>query len=224
MAQARTKPTRERILDAAERLFGERGFAETSLREITARARVNLAAVHYHFGSKDGLIAEVLRRRLVPINRERLALLEAAEAEGTIRLEAVLEALVAPPLRLLHGAARERTALLRLMGRALNEPHPAVQAVLLEELRPLARRFARALERALPALPAEERFWRMHFCVGAMAHTIGDEFRLRLISEGQCGLDEDVERTIARLVRFLAAGFRAPAVVCGEVEAKCESL
>src|SRR5437867_6100600 len=94
--------SKERILDVAERLFAERGFAATSLRNITAEAAVNLAAVHYHFGSKDELIEAVFARRLGPLNRERLRLLEACRAAaggGSPSVEELLEALIAPALR-----------------------------------------------------------------------------------------------------------------------------
>jgi AcrR family transcriptional regulator len=74
--------TRERILRAAEELFMDRGFASTSLRMITARAKVNLAAVNYHFGSKEALIREVFERQLAPLNRARIVYLDQLEAEA----------------------------------------------------------------------------------------------------------------------------------------------
>ena len=72
--------TRERILNAAELLFVEQGFEATSLRQITTKAAANLAAVNYHFGSKQALIREVFERRLRVLNAERLAQLDAAVA------------------------------------------------------------------------------------------------------------------------------------------------
>ena len=92
--------TKETILDSAEQLFAEQGFAPTSLRAITARAGVNLAAVNYHFGSKADLSREVLARRLEPLNRERLRLLDACEATGKPPLEGIVAAFVAPALNL----------------------------------------------------------------------------------------------------------------------------
>ena len=92
--------TRQRILGAAEELFAERGFAGASLRQVTAAANVNLAAVNYHFGSKDNLIEEVFRRRLDELSRRRLERLAAIEAAGTPTLEAVLHAFITPALEL----------------------------------------------------------------------------------------------------------------------------
>jgi AcrR family transcriptional regulator len=92
-----------RILDTAERLFGERGLAATSLRAITSAAGVNPAAINYHFRSKNGLIRAVYARRLGPMNQRRLELLDACEerhGSGRLPLEEVVQALVAPVLQL----------------------------------------------------------------------------------------------------------------------------
>jgi len=95
--------TKERILDTAERLFSEQGYAATSLRGIIAEAGVNLAAVHYHFHSKEALLEAVILRRSVPANRERLALLSRFEEEADGNppaLEKVIEAFVSPTLQM----------------------------------------------------------------------------------------------------------------------------
>src|SRR5512135_2973000 len=103
--------TRTAILNAAERLYAERGFGDVTLRDIVAAAGVNLAAVNYHFGSKDELIAELFVTRSIATNRERLNELKAAEAEGGGRAEigSVLRALVAPTLRGCLGPENERS-------------------------------------------------------------------------------------------------------------------
>src|SRR5215467_2180302 len=112
--------TKERILDTAEKLFAEHGYGATSLRSIIAGAKVNLAAVHYHFRTKDALLDAVLKRRLEPVNRERLALLDAYEqgaGDGPLRLESVLTALIAPPLGLARNPAF--AGFMKLMGRVV---------------------------------------------------------------------------------------------------------
>src|SRR5690348_4560435 len=112
--------TKERILDTAERLFAARGYGATSLRSIIAAAQVNLAAVHYHFRTKEALLDAVLKRRLEPVNRERIALLDECEhaaGDGPPRLECVLAALIAPPLRLARDPAY--TDFVKLMGRVV---------------------------------------------------------------------------------------------------------
>src|SRR5579863_6043083 len=88
--------TKTRILDAAEKLFGEKGFDATSLRDITTEADVNLAAVNYHFQSKESLIEATIMRGAGPINQQRLAMLETAGPKATI--EQILEAFVGPVL------------------------------------------------------------------------------------------------------------------------------
>src|SRR5881409_3418413 len=104
-----TDRTRTAILEAAEQLYADRGFADVTLRDIVAAAGVNLAAVNYHFGSKDELIAELFVTRSIAGNRERLAELKAAEEAGGGRagIDAIFRALVGPPLRGCLGRDRE---------------------------------------------------------------------------------------------------------------------
>jgi len=204
------RETKEKILDSAEKLFARDGFPATSLRAITADAGVNLAAVHYHFGSKDALVEAVFTRRLEPLNQERLTLLDAVETSSEATSpEKILEAFVGPPLRLLRDEKRGGATFMRLMGRTLTEPSQQVQEIFIRQFREIAGRFTAALKHALPGLPPEEIFWRMHFSIGAMAHTMSDTFRLRLISGGLCD-SADVDATIHRLVTFLSAGMQAP--------------
>ena len=106
--------TKTRILDAAEKLFGEKGFDGTSLRDITTEADVNLAAVNYHFQSKDALVRAVIARRVVPVNQRRLELLDACEqaaGAGPLPIEAVLDAFIRPVLEIYASRAREFTPL-----------------------------------------------------------------------------------------------------------------
>ena len=120
-----TGATKDRILDTAEEIFADRGFAAASLREITRKAGVNLAAVNYHFGSKERLIQAVMARRLGPLNRERLVLLERIlENVGTARppVEAIVEAFIGPALRMKHALGEAGDSFLRLMGHAMNQP------------------------------------------------------------------------------------------------------
>jgi AcrR family transcriptional regulator len=96
------KDTRSRILDVAEELFSEQGLDRVSIRAITRKAKVNLAAINYHFGSKEDLIAAVFERRVVPVNEARLAALDAVEraaGKKSSKLEAILEAFIRPALQ-----------------------------------------------------------------------------------------------------------------------------
>src|SRR5215207_2421331 len=201
--------TRDSLLDASESLFSELGIQAASLRAITQSAGANLAAVHYHFGSKEGLVRAVFKRRLEPLNRERLEKLDACERKGG-SVEGVLRAFVGPLLRMWREAPDGGSAFARLMGRAYTEPSDEVRQILFEELAEVVRRFKVALERLLPHLSEEEVLWRFHFVAGSMGHTVACSQMLERYSEGRCRLS-DVERTIDLLVQFLAAGLHAPA-------------
>ena len=123
--------TRTAILAAAERLYADRGFGDVTLRDIVAAAGVNLAAVNYHFGSKDELIAELFVTRSIATNRERLNELKAAEEKGGGRAEidAILRALVGPTLRGCLGPDSERSTAARFMIRASIESVPPIRRI-----------------------------------------------------------------------------------------------
>lgn len=192
--------TRIAILRAAEKLYADRGFADVTLRDIVAAAAVNLAAVNYHFGSKDELIAELFVTRSLAMNRERLNELKAAEAAGggTAAIDAVLRALVGPTLRGCLGPDQQRSDTARFMIRASIEAVPPIRRIKNREIDHL-RRFAAAMRRSLPDHAATDIYWGLHFAL-AMAHqTIRDSERLEKLSEGACDLD-DVDAVIERIV------------------------
>jgi AcrR family transcriptional regulator len=201
--------TKERILDAAERLFAAHGFAGTSLRAVTKAAGANLAAVHYHFGTKEDLLRAVLSRIVVPINRERLALLEQVEAaagDDPPSLEGLLEAFIAPDLRLLRDLGERGVIITRFLGRSYTEPAEMVQALSREHYEALGQRFMEAFARALPEVGQAEAYWRFTLVVGVLTYILAD-------TSGTGGSAEDlsdVDGTVRRLVAFLAAGLRAP--------------
>ena len=207
--------TKEKMLRAAESLFSQHGFSATSVRMITAEADVNLAAMHYHFGSKEKLMAELFAWRLDPLNQERLQLLDQCEAEAGEEppaLEKILEAFIGPPIRLSRGPERGGVLFMRLLGRAFTEPSDRTRQIVYNQFGQVIRRFSAALSAALPHLSPEELFWRFHFMVGAMAHTIhtmADEHQLHKLSGGVCH-QADVDTTVNRLVPFLAAALTSP--------------
>ena len=192
--------TRASILDAAERLYADRGFADVTLRDIVAAANVNLAAVNYHFGSKDELIAELFVTRSLATNRERLNELKAAEAAGGGRagIDEILRALVGPTLRGCLGPDNERSTAARFMIRASIESVPPIRRIKNREIDHL-RKFASAMRRSLPDCSDVDLYWGLHFAL-AMAHqTIRDSERLAKLSEGLCDLN-DVAGVIERIV------------------------
>ena len=196
--------TRDKILDTAERLIGEQGYAATSLRHIIAEAGVNLAAVHYHFGSKEELLDELVLRKASKVNAVRIARLEALEhAVRGARLDVlpVLEAFFEPAVEV----AAAHPQFFRLMGRIISEG--MMPAIAEKHFRPTVQRFVKALRHALPEVPQEELLWRVHFMFGAMAHTMSGTPKLpRLVAR-----ETDLRWRMKLLVTFLAAGFRAPA-------------
>ncbi len=192
--------TRSAILNAAERLYADRGFADVTLRDIVAAAEVNLAAVNYHFGSKDELIAELFVSRGLATNRERINELKAVEAQGNGRAEidAILRALVGPTLRGCLGPGNARSTAARFMIRASIESVPPIRRIKNREIDHL-RKFAAAMRRSLPDRSEVDLYWGLHFAL-AMAHqTIRDSERLTKLSEGSCDL-ADVDGIIERVV------------------------
>src|ERR1700749_3895072 len=198
--------TRSAILAAAERLYADRGFGDVTLRDIVAEANVNLAAVNYHFGSKDELIAELFVTRSLQTNRERLNELKLAEERGGGRaaIDDILRALVGPTLRGCLGPDRERSTAARFMIRASIESVPPIRRIKNREIDHL-RKFSAALRRALPDRNEVDLYWGLHFAL-AMAHqTIRDSERLTKWSEGTCDLN-DVQGIIDRVVAVSAMG------------------
>jgi AcrR family transcriptional regulator len=193
--------TKSRILDAAEKLFGMNGFEATSLREITTEASVNLAAINYHFQSKDSLIDAIVARRIEPVNRKRLQLLEAAGPNPA--LEQILTAFMAPVMQV------KTMTMVPLIGRILSNPDLFVDRVFMKHLAPVSQRFVEALTKALPQLPASEVLWRLHFSVAVMTHTMLWGKVYPKITNGVCDIT-DRDALVERAVRFVAAGFRAP--------------
>jgi AcrR family transcriptional regulator len=192
--------TRTAILSAAERLYAARGFADVTMRDIVAAAGVNLAAVNYHFGSKDELIAELFVSRGLVTNRERLNELKAAEEAGSGRAElgAIFTALVGPTLRGCLGPEKQRSDAARFMIRASIEAVPPIRKIKNREVDHL-RRFAAAMRRTLPDHDDADIYWGIHFAL-AMAHqTIRDSERLAKMSDGACDLN-DVAGIVARIV------------------------
>lgn len=210
-----TPDTRHRLLDAAERLFAVHGFDAASLRAITAEAGANLAAVHYHFGSKDGLVREVFARRLAPLNQRRLELLdevlEATPEDRPPPVEDLVRAFAGPVVTMgCAGAAPETAQFPRLLFRAFGEPRGRARDIVVDEFREVKERFVAAFGRALPHLSGPDLHWRFFFMVGTMAHTVSHGHLLPHFLGAPAG--DDAEERLDRLVSFLAGGWAADPV------------
>ncbi len=198
--------TRQRILGAAEELFARHGFAGASLRQVTASAKVNLAAVNYHFGSKENLIEEVFRRRLDELNARRTELLAQCRERTDLGLEDVLDAFVRPALELSLSDAGG-AAFVRVLARAYAEHDERLRRFLSDNYGHVLKEFAAVFTRLLPQLDKEELYWRLDIVSGALTYAMADFGVLKRRSD--VSEQEHRERTASHLIRFAAAGLRA---------------
>ena len=204
--------TRSRILDVAEVLFTEHGFEATTLRMLTSQAGSNLAAVSYHFGSKEALIQEVFHRRLKILNVRLLKSLDQLErtagARG-LRPSMIVEAFFGQVIQFgAHGENGGHT-FMRLLGRTFTEPNVAVRDLLAREYATSVARYKAALFASLPQTPPHEVVWRLHFMLGAMSYAISGADALNLLDEGIIDTS-DANSLHQRLMSFLLGGLRAP--------------
>ena len=198
--------TKDRILGAAEELFAQYGFSGTSLRQVTSRADVNIAAVNYHFGSKENLVNEVFRRRMDEMSARRLAQLKTALQQHPGELEPVLAAFVEPALAMAqdrHGGG----AFIRVIARAYAEKNDSLRKFLSDQYGHVLRDFAKAIAGCVPALGKEQLYWRLDFLSGALTYAMADFGLIRR----PAGLPEAAhrERAARELIRFASAGLKA---------------
>jgi len=205
--------TRTRILDAAEELFMLHGFESTSMRLLTAKAGANLAAVNYHFGSKDALVEAVFRRRLDPMNAARIAELDRMEKDAGGRAlspRQIIGAFVGVSLRMIEDSKSGGRNFIRLLGRTYTDPQKPIRALIGQLYAPAMERFKTAFERALPQMPRDELIWRMHFMFGTLAYTLAATDTVQLIAGCKPEDRYDAGLLEARLTAFLQAGLLAP--------------
>ena len=214
--------TRTRILDVAEALFTEQGFEATTLRQITGAAEVNLAAVNYHFGSKEELVREVFRRRLTLLNQQRLQELDRLEAEAggrPLKPSRILEAFFGVALKMAADTKGGGRSFMRLLARTYRKPPEFVRGFLAEEYTAVIGRFKAALVNALPGVPGEEILWRFHFMMGAMSYALSGTDALHIVAEDALD-DSDADALYARLMSFMLGGLRAPLPGLGAAPAR----
>ena len=216
MQDNRLSDTRARILDAAERLFMAHGYDGTSMRQITGEAGVNLAAVNYHFGSKEALIQEVFRRRLNWLNEERMRALDELEATADgqpLKPSQIVDAFFGTMIRMAEDEERGGVIFLRLLGRTLTEPSVFIRAFLAHEYKTVVERYKEALFRSLPDVPKAEIVWRFHFMLGATSYAIAGTDALRLVTDWGIEAEDSedrLDRLLPRLISFLIGGLRTP--------------
>lgn len=199
--------TKERILGVAETLFARHGFAGASLRQVTAAAKVNLAAVNYHFGSKESLIEEVFRRRLDELNHHRLAALARVSANPGHVLEDVLDAFIRPALEQSMDSSGG-AAFVRVLARAYAEHDERLRKFLSDNYGHVLREFAMAFALLLPHLGKDELYWRLDIVAGALTYAMADFGMIK--RKNDVSERSHREQSAQHLVRFAAAGLRAP--------------
>ncbi len=198
--------TKDRILGAAEELFAQNGFAGTSLRQVTTRADVNIAAVNYHFGSKENLVNEVFRRRMDEMTALRLEKLKRATDDQPGELEPILAAFVEPALAMSqdrHGGG----AFVRVVARAYAEKNDSLRKFLSDHYGHVLREFGKAILTCVPGLSKEELYWRLDFLAGALTYAMADFGLIKRPAHVTEAAHR--EHAASELIRFAEAGLRA---------------
>jgi AcrR family transcriptional regulator len=204
------RPGKERILDAAEELFAQRGFYGVSLRDITQAAGVDVALVSYHFGGKRELFTAVFERRAEVLNRERLELLEEvrrAALPAVPPLEAIVNAFFQPLFERSARGGPGWKSYFALVAYVNNSPEFG-PVMMTRHFDPLVEKFIAVLREALPACPPREIYWGYQFFTGALTLTFAETGRIDKLSGGLCR-STDLDSVGERLVPYVAAGFRA---------------
>lgn len=189
--------TPDRILDAAEALFAAQGYAATSIRAIARDAGVNLAAINYHFGSKQGLMEAVFNRRIQPVNKERIRLLNDLEASKHLPTTREVLTVFFQPVR----AFAQQDGVPAIMGRMYSEPENFTRPIMQKTFGEVASRFQRAIARTLPGVDQNDLRWRFHFMIGSMIHLL--QFSAPLGSESST---EQFIEGMDQLLDYAAAG------------------
>lgn len=202
--------TRGQIVEAAERIFAEKGFRAMTLRAVTNAAHVNLAAVNYHFGSKANLMRAVIERRVNPINKARIEQLDTYIIENspkTVPLEQIFEALFRPFFDHAMSKKGPDRAFIQMVGRAMTEPADFMRDMHKEFFAELSKRFLRELKRSCPHLSERDLQIRFFLSVNTMLGTITEQARLENISGGKLR-GGDLDKVCDALTAFVVAGFR----------------
>ncbi len=201
-----TIDTKEQILNVAERQFGEKGFAGTTLRGVIREAGVNIAAVHYHFGSKEELFIAAVRRvaqQMVPAQIEELV--KYTSQDKTPSLENIMEAFFAPPLRMISQMGEAGVIRGQFIGRCRAEPLP-IQQLADREFNESQQRFLDILQRALPNQTRLELEWKFDLMIAILVRTLNQVGQSGKVITGNSS--EEVEIAISRLVKFLCEGMK----------------
>ena len=198
------KSTKEKIMDTAERCFAQQGIASASIRTIVEKAGVNLGAITYHFGSKDNLVIEIFKRRMVPMTQERLDMLRAAEAESDgkpVPARKVIEAIVIPQYRL----TRKFPQFVQFAVQMKNYPNSKFFRLINAEFEPVYKEMQRSLRAALPPMSDVEFYLKLHFLIHLMEVIPKYDVHLQKLIPN----DLDSEKFMDVLIAFVESGISA---------------
>ena len=202
-----SQSTKRAILQAAEVLFAEQGYAQTSMRSITSRAGVNLASVNYHFGSKKNLIQAVLKQYFDVLMPQIDSTLDTLKpASGKTGVQSVLTALIAPMLTLRNVQENGTELFVQLLGRGYNESQGHLRRFIMQDYGITVRKLTQTIKQCLPEVSDEELFWRLHFAIGSFVFSMASSKALREIAESDFQREVDISDVIVQLVPFVASG------------------
>ncbi len=208
--------TRERILDAAEHLFAHQGYHNTSLREITGKARANLAAVNYHFGSKENLIEAVIQHRFIPLNQNRLEQLKKIKAAAQVenrrpQVKDIMRAFIEPTIRFLESGPGSQD-FLTIIARAHTDPDGTIRNFFSKMVGPMFQEFFETLCEALPNLSRGIVFDRFRFAIGAMSQALMRLQNVELLPNMPEGISQryDSQTMTDELLAFVSRGMEGP--------------
>jgi len=206
--QADQRSTPERLLDAAEDLFAEHGFADTSVRDLTAAAECNIASVNYHFGSKDNLYLEMFRRAIGEMREHRLKAIGEAMAAGNPSTDNLVRAFCDSFIEPIIADPERGDRLMRLYSREMAQPLLPEDMFHREMFEPISQAMAEALERLHPSITFQRTIMTLLSMVGQLVHLV--QMRRCLRQAGSPIVDQiDLRDAVDHIIAFSTAGIEA---------------
>ncbi len=201
------------IVEAAEVLFAEQGFTETTVRQITSAAGVNLAAVNYHFGSKKGLIQAVAEKLLVPLcdHIDNALVSHVATSNEPPTLEEALEMLMRALLAVNKTNIQALPVFMRLLELAYMKNQGELRDFLIERYAGRLTSFVAIMRNGSAMMEDDEFFWRIHFLLGSITFTLSNVHTIAALEKRESEKDVEIEQVMHRMVPVLAAGLQARA-------------
>ena len=211
ISSARSEKTRNRLLKTTESIFATRGFGGLTLRAVAQHSQTNLASAHYHFGSKEAMVLEMLQARVRPINQRRIQYLAEAKEKSAgqpLSTKDILRALILPIGEEIAKSAHTRETLAQLVARTFTEPAKFIQTMHRKFFGELCEKFMDELRKTHPQVEEKDLYWNLHLSVSSMLGAMAQHRRLKDFSKGTCD-EEDTQDMIERLITFATHGFEA---------------